>query len=268
MEQRSSAAPSLQSLVALGWERPDANRLFQYFPRNYYRFHFITSGTGYYQTMDETIQLSEGEGFFIFPGETPNLFPNAKSPWEYFWVAVRGSKIGALIQSSGFSRIAPAFRSTEDMDFMRRILADMCATSISPHSADSEFSLCLDAFFKSIEPYSLKKHKNSPYFEQCLNYINHNYASQIRVQDIANFVNIDRTYLYKMFKRNIGLSPQVYLLNYRIDRACELLRTTDKSVSEVAYSVGFQDYSNFSRQFKARCLKSPTAYRKNVRGKT
>ena len=71
-----------------------------------------------------------------------------------------------------------------------------------------------------------------------------------------------------MFKRNIGLSPQVYLLNYRIDRACELLRTTDKSVSEVAYSVGFQDYSNFSRQFKARCLKSPTAYRKNVRGKT
>lgn len=266
MEQISSAIPSLQSLVALGWERPDPNRLFQYFPRNHYRFHFITSGMGYYQTMDETIQLSEGEGFFIFPGETPNLFPNAKSPWEYFWVAIRGSKISTLVQSCGLSRMAPAFRHIGDMEKMRKILADMCATSISPHSVDNEFSLCLNSFFKNIKPYSPKMHKNSPYFEQCLNFINQNYASQISIQDIANFVNIDRTYLYKMFKQNIGLSPQVYLLNYRVDRACELLRTTEKSVSEVAYSVGFQDYSNFSRQFKARCLKSPTAYRKTIRG--
>lgn len=248
-------------LLALGWERSDPNRILQTFSRNYYRFHFITGGIGYYRTISETIQLSEGEGFIIFPGETPSYYPSPDQPWEYFWAAISGNKMNYIIENRGMSRLSPVFRSIVPMDEMRNLLADMCATSIIPLSVDRVFPHYLLKFFQSIEPFSSKKRKNSLYFEQCLTYISDHYANEITVQDIANYVNIDRTYLFKLFKRNLGISPQEYLLSYRIDKACDLLRTTEYSITDIAYRVGFRDYSDFSRQFKIRQKMSPTQYR-------
>ena len=250
------------TLISLGWERADPTRLLQTFSRNYYRVHFITGGAGYYRTIDETALLAEGEGFIIFPGETPHYYPHRDQPWEYFWLAVRGKMMGDLISSYGLSRAAPLFRSTGPMREMRRILADICATSIIPTAIEQIFPYYLRDFFGKIEPLAQKSRKNSIYFEQCLSYISDYYDVQISVQDIADSINIDRTYLYKLFKKNLGISPQTYLLNYRIDKACDLLRTTAHSVTDIAYSVGFRDYSDFSRQFKARKKITPTAYRR------
>ena len=138
----------------------------------------------------------------------------------------------------------------------------MCATSIIPATVDQIFPYYLEDFFRKIEPFLQKSKKNSIYFEQCLSYIADYYDVQISVRDIADSINIDRTYLYKLFKKNLGISPQAYLLNYRIDKACDLLRTTARSVTDIAYSVGFRDYSDFSRQFKAHKKITPTAYRR------
>lgn len=252
-------------LTALGWEQADPARLLPTFSRDYYRIHFITGGTGYYKTADETILLSTGEGFVIFPGETPSYFPCKEKPWEYFWMAIGGPRLESLLSGCGLVRSAPVFRSVEPMGEMRKLLADMCATSIIPHSIEDIFPYYLDDFFQKIEPFFKKGRKNSVYFEQCISYIADCYETQISVQDIADHFYIDRTYLYRLFKKNLGISPQAYLLNYRIDRACDLLRTTERSVTDIAYSVGFRDYSDFCRQFKARKKKSPSDYRQASR---
>ena len=261
MKRKSTQPSDSLILSGLGWERSNPNRILQTFSRNYYRFHFITGGVGYYRTLSETIQLSEGEGFIIFPGETPSYFPSPEQPWEYFWAAISGNEMNVLVEDRGISRLSPVFRSTAPMDEMRQLLADMCATSIIPLSVDRVFPHYLRGFFDKIEPFLSTKCKNSLYFEQCLTYIADHYANQITVQNIADYVNIDRTYLFKLFKRNLGISPQTYLLNYRINKACDLLRTTGFSITDIAYNVGFRDYSDFSRQFKARHQMSPTQYR-------
>lgn len=264
MKQELTPSSDSLMLLGLGWERSDPNRILQTFSRNYYRFHFITGGVGYYRTINETIQLAEGEGFIIFPGETPSYYPSSDQPWEYFWAAISGQKMNYLIESSGISRNSQVFRSIVPIDEMRQLLADMCATSIIPLSVDRVFPHYLRKFFQSIVSFNSRKRKNSLYFEQCLAYIAEYYANEITVQDIACYVNIDRTYLFKLFKRNLGISPQVYLLNYRIDKACDLLRTTEYSITDIAYRVGFRDYSDFSRQFKNRQKMSPTQYRQKV----
>lgn len=263
MKQKEVYPSDSLTLSGLGWERSDPSRILQTFSRNYYRFHFITGGIGYYRTSSGTIQLAEGEGFIIFPGETPSYYPSQEQPWEYFWAAISGNEMNFLVENRGISRLSPVFRSTAPMDEMRQLLADMCATSIIPLSVDRVFPHYLRAFFARIEPFLSKKRRNSLYFEQCLTYIADSYTNQITVQDIADYVNIDRTYLFKLFKRNLGISPQVYLLNYRIDKACDLLRTTEYSITDIAYNVGFRDYSDFSRQFKTRHKMSPTQYRQN-----
>ena len=79
---------------------------------------------------------------------------------------------------------------------------------------------------------------------------------------IANFLNIERTYLYRLFKDITGTSPQEYLLDYRIRRACSLLKDTKLPVSDIARSVGYDDSLYFSRLFKQKKGRTPTQYRK------
>ena len=63
-----------------------------------------------------------------------------------------------------------------------------------------------------------------------------------------------------------GISPQEYLLDYRIRKACELLQNTDLPIAHIARSVGYEDSLYFSRLFKQHMKSSPSSYRhkKNI----
>ena len=111
---------------------------------------------------------------------------------------------------------------------------------------------------KSIPP----KEKKISYVEEALRYIEANYAHSVNIQVIADHLNIERTYLYRLFKDITGVSPQEYLLDYRIRRACSLLKETDLPVSDIARSVGYGDALYFSRLFKQKKRSPPSEYRK------
>ena len=111
---------------------------------------------------------------------------------------------------------------------------------------------------KSIPP----KEKKISYVEEALRYIEANYAHSVNIQVIADHLNIERTYLYRLFKDITGVSPQEYLLDYRIRRACSLLKETDLPVSDIARSVGYGDALYFSRLFKQKKGSPPSEYRK------
>ena len=67
--------------------------------------------------------------------------------------------------------------------------------------------------------------------------------------------------LYRLFKEETGKSLQEYLIEFRLRKACELLRTTSYSIGAVACSVGYADPLYFTRLFHKRVGMSPTVYR-------
>ena len=78
---------------------------------------------------------------------------------------------------------------------------------------------------------------------------------------MADELGLDRSYLHRIFKAATGASPQEYLLDLRIRKACDLLQRTDLSVSIISRSVGYEDTLYFSRLFKKKKGVSPTGYR-------
>lgn len=104
------------------------------------------------------------------------------------------------------------------------------------------------------------------YYEHALQYIQLNYSQNIHIQDIADYIGITRSYLFHIFNKKVKMSPQKYLLNYRLKKAKQLLATTDLFVKDIAYNVGYEDSLAFSKMFRNATGFSPTAYRKHITG--
>jgi AraC-like DNA-binding protein len=87
------------------------------------------------------------------------------------------------------------------------------------------------------------------------------YFEQLDVDDLARAAGLSRAHFSREFRRTFGESPHAYLLTRRLERAAALLRTTDRSVVDVCFSVGLSSVGSFTTSFKRTYGMSPTEYR-------
>ena len=87
------------------------------------------------------------------------------------------------------------------------------------------------------------------------------YFEPLDVDDMAAAAGRSRAHFSREFRRTFGESPHAYLLTRRLERAASLLRTTDRSVADVCFSVGLQSVGSFTTSFTRTYGMSPTAYR-------
>ena len=95
-----------------------------------------------------------------------------------------------------------------------------------------------------------------------LDYIAENYAQKIRLDEIAEMLQMNSSYFSTLFKKETGRNFQNYLTEYRIEKAKELLRTTNETMMSVAEQVGYQDTRYFSQCFVKVVGVKPSLYRK------
>lgn len=87
------------------------------------------------------------------------------------------------------------------------------------------------------------------------------YSEPLTVDDLARAAGLSRAHFSRVFRRAYGESPHAYLLTRRLERAAAMLRTTDRSVTEICFSVGLQSVGSFTTSFTRAFGMSPTAYR-------
>ena len=100
------------------------------------------------------------------------------------------------------------------------------------------------------------------YVDVVLAYIDDNYMKNISSADIVDFVNLNRSYLFKIFKKQTGLSVSQYLIKYSMDKACEFFDEYNFNISQVAQMVGIDDVYYFSKLFKKIKGITPSGYKK------
>jgi len=88
------------------------------------------------------------------------------------------------------------------------------------------------------------------------------YTEPLGVDDLARAAGLSRAHFSREFRRAFGESPHAYLLTRRLERAAALLRTTDRSIADVCFSVGLQSVGSFTTSFTRTYGISPTIYRK------
>lgn len=146
--------------------------------------------------------------------------------------------------------ISCTYPSAEDRELERMYIEELL------------FLILADAAKYRREAIEISPRKGSEHIKRACAFINRHYAEDITVDMIAEHVVLNKNYLIRIFKRELGTTPMKYLLDTRLYFARNLLLQTDETVSGIAERCGFNTTSYFIKCFKERYSESPLSYRR------
>lgn len=172
----------------------------------------------------------------------------------------------------------------EMWNFIRRIhtnffqnYSELISTVTDPESAENITNHMLDmaTSFKAYQNILITQitgimnqisedinHKNTYPIRIAQEYVASNYNQQIRLEDVAAKVCLSPVYFSNLFKKETGYNFSSYITEYRLKIAKDLLKNSNKNISEIAYAVGYSDIRYFSKLFKKVTGVKPTDYRR------
>ena len=256
-------------LILCGEERCEPGNVFRTKGRAGYHLHVILSGKGVLNVEGREQKLHFGQMFVTKPNEETWYKPDEDDPWIYCWMAFDGKNARAYVESAGFKKGVNAqecYIETQEFYRLARRILDQpeltMANDLMRLGVLFEFlGLAIESNYKSTQVVR-HHHEYAPdvYVNHALDFIRYNYAS-IKVNDVAKYIGINRSYLTNIFKKKMGVSPQEYLLQYRLSRGCKLLLETRLSIQEIAQKIGYENPLTFSKMFKSVYGVSPRNYR-------
>lgn len=122
------------------------------------------------------------------------------------------------------------------------------------------YQLAAVMFAKAV--FDAKQRQPSYQVVRIQNYIIANIYRKITVKDIADYMQMSPNYLCRLFSQEMKISPHSYIQQQKIRISCDLLRHTQRPVSDIATYMGFQTQSHFSAVFRKWMGISPSDYRK------
>lgn len=244
--------------------------------RPQYHMHFILDGNGYFEIDHHIYHLRKGQIFLIPPNTTSRYYADGQDPWTYAFISFQGNKSAQYMEQAGFAHSPYVRDCAADPEEYAAIVREMLKTHQLTITNElkrvsllfSLFSMLTSSYHASDSSYIQKHHDYLPetYFEHALQYIHFNYSKSIHIQDIADYIGITRSYLFYIFNKKLQMSPQKYLLNYRMEKAKTLLSSTDTFIKDIARHVGYEDSLAFSKMFRNAAGCSPSDYRKQKTG--
>lgn len=255
--------------------------LYQWGPgiRDHYLIHHIISGKGCYLADSKRYELSAGDTFLVYPYTEVTYYADEKEPWEYYWVGFAGSDASTMLKSTDFSKQQPVIYSQKpsgDLPASENVLKELILKIYEARGSSLSNIVEMTGHLYSVLAYFIKtssvsaKRQDSylSYTKKGIEYITCHYSYPITVEDIAEYVGISRSHLFRSFQTCISKSPKEYLSSYRIKQACLLLKQSDLSITAIAKSVGFVNNLYFSKAFHKLKGISPSEYARKNKQKT
>lgn len=233
--------------------------------RSGYIIHYILKGKGIFKVGDKTYHLGENEAFLIEPNILTYYEADVEDPWEYTWIGFSGVKAKEYLNRTSLCADNPIFTFDKNHKIVNCVKNIVRTATLSSNKDLLLISKLYEFFYLLCELYPnleiTSEVKQQKYIEDALLFIEQNYA-HITVNDVAKYISIDRSYLHRLFKQYLNKSPQQFLLNLRIEKACFLLTNSTLKIGDISRSVGYNDVLLFSKTFKKVKKCTPSAYRK------
>ena len=228
--------------------------------------------------------LNNGRDYQIMPGD---LYLNKPEEPHHLTVHPKGTMIHWLLiraprRGRPFLRLTPA----EARDIWNRLIRLPCHIRAKTDAVKHAFALLFKYHAQEAEPYrtvslttvctallmgviDVSAHQNvvphSPLVEQIITAIRENPERAFRLDALAQKARLSPSLLIAQFKQTTGLPPYHYQLACRLEKAKDLLASTDQPITQIAFSLGFCASQHFSGHFKRAYGITPNIWRKQAR---
>lgn len=233
-----------------------------------YLFQYTLSGTGTLKTREKTYILEKGEAFFLkIPEDDIYFFDEGKNkaPWEFVYIMFTGNVIepyydyftnhfGKVVQLSEYH---PAIRKLFEVHMKAR--NGQLKTAFAAEHEVFTF-LCLLCANEEKEP-----HPGLPLVECAKEYIKDNFENNLSLFSVAEHLGVSQSHLSREFTKYTGEQLIRYLTKVRLEKAIDMLCTSDMSLDKISIACGFGDGNYFSKVFKKYIRISPSEFRKQIK---
>lgn len=241
--------------------------------------YLIKSGSCFMTIGDTTIECTEDDFVMILPNVVHSFYLNDDTECSFYHIHFSPEILSHitlekeasvnLLHSLLFC-CTPFHRqkSTEEMAELFLAIIDLYNTSREPIASANMNLYILRLILIILQSYNSSSDAHSPakmqghYISYTLNYVERHYMDKILISDIAEKLNISSRYLSKLFSQYMNLSLANYINVYRINRAIELMDTTNLTFTEISGMIGLKDSQHFSKLFFHVIGTTPSQYKK------
>ena len=245
--------------------------------------NYIKSGNGFFKYEDQTISAKPGDIFLIQPNVLHAIMSDEHSSFFYDTIVFHQNMLVGSYDDRCYTDILLPFFSSR-----RRVLVPVSQETPGYHELHDSVRTIMQCAHKNLATSDLllksellrlfyllastpglctehtvsAKSRMTETLWPVLTYIQKHHSESVTIEQLAKIAHMSSSYFMSCFKQNFGLGAIEYLNQVRIRSACDLLRNTDRSISDIAFDTGFHNLSNFNRQFRTKVGCSPQTYRK------
>lgn len=239
-----------------------------------YELMLVTKGILYIANEKNQFTVKEGEYIFMSPTDFQHGFKESRC--SFYWLHVRyknecNEEKDTRIESQNVQTIEIPQKAKLPSAERVIVLLKQLQDSDRRYENEKFNSFLAAAILTEIELQTkntgnIQKEKSHPQehlIEDIKDFINWNLQRNLKVSDIADYFGYNEKYLTTLFKTISGIAIKQYILQLKMEKAKITLSDTNQQISEIAYSLGFDDVHNFSNAFKKITGLSPTEYKLN-----
>lgn len=230
---------------------------------NEYQINYVTNGAGIYENKTGKYPIKPGTLLITRPGIWHRYKPQIKTGWIENYIGFNGAIADQILNNTSLCSFKPVIHIGNRGEFIDTYYKIF---EYIKHEKPGYQQVCAGMIMKLLG-YMVSAEKQKSFSEKRIEQIiqkacfliRENVDTEFDLKEFAEKNSIGYSYFRKMFKKYTGLPPIQYQLDLKIMRSREILLSTNKSVKEISYELGFQSAYYFSRAFKKKLGISPSA---------
>ena len=234
---------------------------------NEYQLLYLTEGEGvFHSTTVREAPLREGDLWLLFPGEWHSYHPNPRKGWKSYWIGFKGRNMDDRVRAGFLSPQKPIYH-VGFSDSIVSLYKQAYDAAVEEAAYSQQYmaglvNMLIGMMYSKERNIQLSRNQaHVDMIGRARLRIREALESNLTIQQVAEEMGISYSNFRKLFKEHTGISPAIYQQDLRLQRAKELLSTTDLSVKEIAYRLDFESPDYFSAKFKAKTGRRPSELR-------
>lgn len=238
---------------------------------NEYQLLYQPEGEGVFHSAHvKEAPVRAGDMFLLFPGEWHSYHPLATTGWKSYWIGFKGKNVDDRVKAGFLSPVNPIYHLGYSGDIIR--LYDEAYRTAIEEAAYAQQTMAGIVNHLIGMMYSLERNKILGRNREHVDLINkarqrirESLEENLTIQQLADDMGLSYSNFRKLFKEYTGISPALYQQDLRLQRAKEMLTTTDLSIKEIAYRLNFESPDYFSAKFRIKTGSKPSNFRQAAR---